>query len=95
MMRAELQVGDFVRCGFFVGRVEDVATSERRVMLLVSSPKGAWRNHGPEWIEYDPDAVAPATAEEFNAEVERYRERVALTLQQLEAMRVDSSVRID
>ena len=90
-MTVELQIGDFVRCGFFVGRIEDLATSEQRAMLLVSSPKGVWRNHGPEWIEYDPEAVIRVSAEEYNAEVERYRERVQETLQKLEGMRVETA----
>lgn len=88
----DLEIGDFVRCGFFVGRVEDIAISDRHTMLLVSSPKGVWRNHGPEWIEYDPDAVTRASTEEYNAEVERYRERVQETLQHLESMRVEPAV---
>ena len=94
-MTVELQIGDFVRCGFFVGRIEDIATSERRVMLLVSSPKGIWRNHGPEWIEYDPEAVTRVSAEEYNAEVERYRERVQETLQKLEEMHVEAAAAAD
>ena len=94
-MTVALQIGDFVRCGFFVGRVEDIATSDRRTMLLVSSPKGVWRSHGPEWIEYDPEAVSEVSAEEYNAEVERYRERVLETLQKLEAMRVEAAAAAD
>ena len=43
-----------------------------------------WRSHGPEWIEYDPETVTQVSAEEYNAEVERYRERVQETLQKLE-----------
>ena len=94
-MTIDLQIGDFVRCGFFVGRIEDIATSERRVMLLIHSPKGVWRNHGPEWIEYDPEAVTKVSGEEYNVEVDRYRERVQETLKQLEGMRLEEPAAAD
>jgi hypothetical protein len=90
-MTTELRIGDYVQCGFFVGRIADIATSERRIMLLVDSPKAIWRNHGPEWIEYDPDTVRVATAEQYNAEVERYRKQVEKTLTQLKTMKASSA----
>ena len=48
-----LKVGAIVKVQHWYGEVVDIATTEAgRVMVLVISPKGIWRNHPAEWLEY-------------------------------------------
>ena len=71
-----LRVGAVVEFAFCVGQVIDIAVSPERVMVLVKSPKGIWRNHPAEWIEYHDGAIKPATAERARRDVALYREYI-------------------
>jgi hypothetical protein len=55
-------------------------------MVLVKSPKGIWRNHPAEWLEYKPDAIKPATRERAERDVELYRGYILKMLTELDAL---------
>jgi len=76
----------WIEFAFSVGRVVDIAVSEERAMVLVESPKGIWRNHPAEWLEYKPDAIKPANAERIARDFELYRTHITDMLHALEAM---------
>lgn len=87
-----MQVPDWLECGswvefaFCVGEVMDVAVSPERIMVLVKSPKGIWRNHAAEWLEYKEGAIKPATRERALSELELYRSYVERMLMELETL---------
>jgi len=84
-----LQVGALIEFAFSVGRVVDIAVSEQRVMILVESPKGIWRNHPAEWLEYHPDALKPASPERVERDLALYREYIVKMLDQMDALTVE------
>jgi hypothetical protein len=84
-----LQPGALVEFAFCVGEILDVAVSSERVMVLVKSPKGIWRNHPAEWLEYKEGALKPATQERALRDVELYREYIAKMLKDLEALETE------
>lgn len=55
-------------------------------MLLIHSPKGIWRNHRPEWLEYHPDQIKPASKESAVKSVDTYIERVELMLKDVKVL---------
>ena len=69
--------GVIVKVQFWVGQVEEVAVSDRHIMVLVSSPKGIWRNHPAEWLEFKPEHIRPATPQEIEQDLERHRRYIA------------------
>ena len=68
------------------GEIVDVAISNKRIMLLISSPKGIWRNHGPEWLEYIPEQIKPATTIAAIENAENYVQRIEKNLADAQAM---------
>ena len=83
-----LKVGAIVKVQHWYGIVEDVATSSARIMVLVRSPKGVWRNHPSEWLEYQEGQIMPADNDQFAREVELHVERIKRMLEELTAMKV-------
>lgn len=83
---AWLVKGAWIEFAFSVGRVVDIAVSDERVMVLVESPKGIWRNHPAEWLEYKPDAIKPATPERIARDFELYRTHIANMARALEQL---------
>ncbi|RUM47748.1 MAG: hypothetical protein DSY80_00580 [Desulfocapsa sp.] len=70
------------------GEIVDVAVSDYgRIMLLINSPKAIWRNHRPEWLEYNPKQIAPAKATEAIASVDTYIERIEKMLEDVENLK--------
>lgn len=81
-----LKCGQLVEFAFAVGEIIDVAVSPQRVMVLVSSPKGIWRNHPAEWLEYKEGAIKPTTLERAERELRLYREYLNKMLIELDKM---------
>ena len=81
-----LQVGQLVKVQHWYGEIEDVCVSEQRIMVLVKSPKGIWRNHPAEWLEFDPQQIQPATPEEALNSMVVYENRIKQMLADLETM---------
>jgi hypothetical protein len=82
-----LKPGALVEFAFCVRQVLDVAVSPDRIMVLVKSPKGIWRNHAAEWLEYKPDAIKPATLERAERDIDLYREYILKMLDEVDALR--------
>ena len=84
-----LKRGALVRVQHWYGIVEDVATSDRRVMVFIKSPKGIWRNQrdASEWLEYIEEQITPATLEEMEKEINAHTERIQRMLTELNAFR--------
>lgn len=78
--------GAIVRVQFWVGQIEEVAISEKHIMVLVSSPKGIWRNHPAEWLEFKPEHIRPATSAEIAEDLERHRKYITKMLAELDAL---------
>jgi len=81
-----IRPGEIIEFAFAVGEIVDVATSNERVMILVTSPKGIWRNHPAEWLEYKEGAIKPATRERAQRDIELYREYIKKMLVELDQM---------
>lgn len=81
-----LQRGQLVEFGFAVGEIVDIAVSPERVMVLVASPKGIWRNHPAEWLEYKEGAIKPATRERAERDINLYREYINKMLAELDTL---------
>jgi hypothetical protein len=79
--------GAIVRVQFWVGQVEEVAISEKHIMVLVSSPKGIWRNHPAEWLEFKPEHIRLATPVEIAEDLERHRKYITKMLTDLDVLR--------
>ncbi len=81
--------GAFVKVQHWYGVVEDVAVSSARIMVLVKSPKGIWRNQrdASEWLEYLEGQIAPADKSEIEREVEVHVKRVQQMLKDLDAFK--------
>lgn len=85
--KTKFAIGDLIRVQHWVGEVRDVATTEAgKVMLLVSSPKGVWRNHTAEWLEYSPEHIRHATREEATQDIEIYRRYIEKMLAALDTL---------
>jgi len=84
-----LKHGVIVRVQHWLGVVEDVAVSELRIMVLIKSPKGIWRNQrdASEWLEYIDGQITPATPEEMEKEINAHAERIQRMLADLNAFR--------
>lgn len=81
-----LQPGALVEFAFCVGQVVDIATSPERIMVLVKSPKGIWRNHPAEWLEYQEGAIKPANQERARRDLELYRDYISKMLAEIDAL---------
>ncbi len=81
-----LMPGAIVRVQFWVGQIDEVALSDKHIMVLVSSPKGIWRNHPAEWLEFKPEHIRPATPEEIAEDLERHRKYIAKMLTDIDAL---------
>lgn len=68
------------------GVISDVAVSDVRVMVLIRSPKGIWRNQkdAAEWLEYVPSMITKADQKDVLREIERHEVRVNKMLEELE-----------
>ncbi|HEU0296836.1 MAG TPA: hypothetical protein VFR47_29130 [Anaerolineales bacterium] len=84
-----LKHGALVKVQHWYGRVEDVAVSDRHVMVLVKSPKGIWRNQrdASEWLEYIEGQITPATPAEMEKEITAHTERIQRMLVDLNTFR--------
>lgn len=87
---AWLTKGAWIEFAFSVGRIVDIALSDQRVMVLVESPKGIWRNHPAEWLEYKPEAIKPATPERIARDFELYRTHIATMARALETLQAEA-----
>jgi hypothetical protein len=81
-----LKPGALVKVQHWHGVVEDVAISPGRVMVLVKSAKGIWRNQRDysEWLEYLEGQIVPADPAEFAADLEAHAARIRRMLTDLE-----------
>jgi hypothetical protein len=84
-----LQIGAIVKVQYWYGQIVDVAVSDTRIMLLITSPKALWRHHPAEWLEFDPQQITPCTLADALAGFDDYVERVSQTLRGIEAMKKD------
>lgn len=84
-----LKRGALVKVQHWYGVVEDVAISDLRVMVLIKSPKGIWRNQrdASEWLEYIEGQIVPATADELEKEINAHTERIQQMLEDLQTFR--------
>lgn len=82
-----LKPGTLVKVQHWHGLVQDVAVSPGRVMVLIKSAKGIWRNQRDysEWLEYIEGQITPADPIEFNADLEAHAGRIRRMLADLEA----------
>ena len=81
-----LKVGALIKVQHWYGEVIDVAVSDERIMLLVASPKGIWRNHPAEWLEYDEKQITAADMNDAVNSIAVYRERIQKMLADLDTM---------
>ena len=82
-----LTPGAIVKVQFWVGQVEEVAISDKHLMVLITSPKGIWRNHPAEWLEFKPEHIRPATQKEIAEDLERHRNYIEKMLTDVDALR--------
>jgi len=82
-----LKPGTLVKVPHWHGIVEDVAISSERVMVLIKSAKGIWRNQrdASEWLEYIEGQIVPAASDEFAADLAAHADRIRKMLTELEA----------
>lgn len=72
-----LQKGAIVKVQHWYGEIIDIALSDTKIMVLVVSPKGIWRNHPEEWLEYKEGQIIPLDDIDFSIEsVQIYLDRV-------------------
>lgn len=84
-----LKPGAFVKVQHWHGVVEDVAVSELRVMALIKSTKGMWRNQrdASEWLEYIYGQITLADPFAFEQDIEAHAERIQRMLAELNTFR--------
>ena len=71
------KVGDIIRMRSWHGVVLDVFSNEAgRTILRVQTVRNIFRRLNPEFIEFDlaPEAIAPATMADLQAEIAQYQE---------------------
>jgi len=78
--------GALIKFTWCVGQVVDIAVSDDRVMVLVASLKGVWRNHGPEWLEYHDGMIELATSEDVMSDIKKYRAYIQKTVDDFELL---------
>ena len=84
-----LKIGDLVLVdGIWPGEVVDIAHCESGATLFqIASPKGIWRNHRPEWLEYDAERVVFVEFNDVAHLFDTYVERVQQMERDLAEMR--------
>ena len=84
-----LQRGALVKVQHWYGVVEDVAVSDQRLMVLIKSAKGIWRNQrdASEWLEYLDGQIVQATQQEVEKDILAHAERIQRMLADLDAFR--------
>ena len=82
-----LKVGAIVKVQHWYGQIVDIAESDTRIMVLVTSPKALWRNHPAEWLEFDAEQITATSIAEAVADFDFYLSRVRRTLHEIEALR--------
>ena len=82
-----LQVGAVVKVQHWYGQIVDIAVSDSRIMVLITSPKALWRHHPAEWLEFDEQQIKPASLDEALASFDIYVERVKKTLDDINTMK--------
>ena len=82
-----LKVGTLVKVQHWHGIVEDIAISPKRVMVLIKSAKGIWRNQrdASEWLEYLEGQIVPADPAEFATDLSAHADRIRRMLTDLES----------
>ena len=76
-MTSPPKVGDIIRMRSWHGVVLDVfSNGAGRTILRVQTVRNVFRRLNPEFIEFDlaPEAIAPATMADLQAEIEQYQE---------------------
>ncbi len=90
-----IEVPDFLKPGQLVevdrhwpGIIQDVAVSAHtnRIMVQINSLKAIWRNHHPEWLEYQVGRIVPVSYEDVEAKAETYVERIERMLETAQDM---------
>jgi hypothetical protein len=81
-----LKPGTLVKVQHWHGVIEDIAVSPERVMVLIKSAKGIWRNQrdASEWLEYIEGQIVPSTSTEFGADLNAHADRIRRMLTDLE-----------
>jgi len=82
-----LKVGAIVKVQHWYGQIVDIAESDSRIMVLVTSPKSLWRHHPAEWLEFDEQQIKPASLDEAIASFDIYIDRVKKILEDIDAMK--------
>ncbi len=84
-----LKRGALVKVQHWYGVVEDVAVSDVRVMVLIKSPKGVWRNQrdASEWLEYIDGQITQAVPDALEQDIEAHAERIQRMLNELNTFR--------
>jgi len=82
-----LKVGAIVKVQHWYGQIVDIAESDTRIMVLVTSPKALWRNHPAEWLEFDAEQITATSIADAVADFDFYLSRVSRTLREIEALR--------
>jgi hypothetical protein len=82
-----LKIGAIVKVQHWYGEIVDIAVSDTRIMVLVTSPKALWRHHPAEWLEFDAEQITATAIAEAVADFDTYVERVSRTLHEIEALR--------
>jgi hypothetical protein len=81
-----IAVGALVRVSGFVGIIAEIAESESSILVKVESAKAARRFQKPDWLNYTdaPQLWAPATWEEFEADVEGEKQAALKSVEAIE-----------
>jgi hypothetical protein len=86
-----MTIGAYVKVAEWVGQIVDIAHTENgRIMLLITSPKGIYRNHRDEWLEVQPGMIQPATREDYLRDVQLYIQRTSTNLEKLNQLAAQS-----
>ena len=82
-----LKIGALVKAQHWYGQIDDICISPSRIMLLISSPKGIWRCHRAEWVEYDAQYVTPANHGEAMRDIEIHRKRLVEQVREMDELK--------
>jgi hypothetical protein len=84
-----LKPGALVKVQHWHGVVEDVAVSPARIMVLIKSPKGIWRNQrdASEWLEYIEGQIMPVSKAQIEEDIETHEIRIRAMLEELTKFR--------
>ena len=82
-----LKVGTVVMVQHWVGIIHDIAFTANGVcMVQIKSPKGVWLNQRPEWLQFMPEHIWPATKAELDKDITTYRKRIEGMLSEIDKM---------